>query len=291
MTNRTASRLARNSVLCHRGDVDASDDRRDADASRRIHHRLAWAFGSIAMVAGDRSAIVRYLHELEPMEYDEPLLRDVAGSLRWAFLFVRGAYGETWRTHREPWLDTSRRWLEGGPLAGQVAFVLDHLAAITLDPAERLEEIRTWLAARRPQRVVLYGLGSRGRAWLDSLRAAGVAQRWPLAGADDALEPGLIERLGLERVNPQHWRSWPESTVVLVTPEQFEPLRRRLAAAGGQEGRDFLILARLPQPQGGLIATQTTPRLHQESSPVGASPRGSGTLSARPIPRNRGYRT
>jgi glycosyltransferase involved in cell wall biosynthesis len=269
-TNRTASRLAHNSVYCHRRDAETSHDRRDAEASRRIHHRLAWAFGSIAMVAGDRSAIVRYLHELEPMDYDEPLLRDVAGSLRWAFLFVRGAYGETWRTHRTEWLEHSRRWLGDGPLARWAGFVLEHLAAITVDPCERLAQIESWLLQRQPRRVVLYGMGSNGRAWLERLRAAGWAERWALAGADDAADQGSFDRLALERDDPRGWRGWPDSTVVLVTPDEFEPLRRRLAAAGGHEGTDFLVLAR-PAPRMGSAGVPPSARTPSEGS-AGVSP-------------------
>lgn len=256
---------------CHRADGQFAAARRmlarweqaehcrsHAGSCCRNHHRLAWAFGSIAMVAGDEAAVPRYLRELEPMDYDEALLRDVAGSLRWAFLFGRGAYGQTWRTHRGPWLRTSRRWLEGGPLAHRAGFVLDHLSAITLDPSERLAGIQSWLAARQPQRVVLYGLGSHGRAWLEGLRTAEAAQGWVLAGADDAIGPELFDRLALERVDPRLWRSWPASTVVLVTPEQFEPLRRRLVAAGGREGMDFLVLARRPLDAGVFLSVAAT---------------------------------
>lgn len=260
---------------------------RRARAGRRIHHRLAWAFGSIAMAAGDGSAIARYLNELEPTDYDEPLLRDVAGSLRWAFLFVRGAYGETWRTHRAEWLAHTQRWLRDGPLAQRADFVLEHLAAITVDPAERLAQIESWLSERRPRTVVLYGMGSNGRAWLERLRAAGWAQRWMLAGADDAADQSLFDRLTLERVDPRSWRSWPDSTVVLVTPDEFEPMRRRLVAAGGREGADFLVLARgasgtdsagvPPAMRTGLTPAQVHRRLRPRVAALHPSPEPRGS--------------
>ncbi len=97
---------------------------------------------------------------------------------------------------------------------------------------------------RDADRVVIYGLGTNGQLLLRALASRGCLGDRKLLIADDEDDPLTFALHGLPRVDPRHWQSWPERTIVVVTPGHCEPLVDTLERAGGRAGVDFIATAR-----------------------------------------------
>lgn len=217
---------------------------RDRDAFSDHMHRFAFFCGALAFAGGRPEALDTYLSALPTAEFRDDFNTAAAGSLLWAFLFTYGADGHTWQTHARSWTADIEAWLDAGPLeepAARVLAALEDAVDADHEPVRRANA----LFARRPdaRRVVIYGLGTNGRALLEHLRRAfgpGMAQ---LAVADDHASELTFDLLGLPREDPRQWRQWPPNTLVLVTPNDSRAMVDRLLQAGGRPEHDFIDVA------------------------------------------------
>lgn len=236
-------------VVLDRWTAGAADGRLVALA----RHRYAWLCGAIAAASGDFAAIGRFLRDAPALADMRELEPHVGHLIQWAFQFVQGAEGRTWRDHREQWLTEARVWLRSTPLAERADAILAAGVTFAADPHEIADTVVARAASLRPARIVVYGAGRNGLTLLEQLRRhprlAGIA----LAVADDFVPPERLADLDRPVEQPRGWTGWPCGTLVLVTPNEWHSIVAALCRAGGREGRDFLVLAagaggrRLPQ--------------------------------------------
>lgn len=219
-------------------------------------HRRACEAASIALAKGDADALQRYFAELPPLAPTTGFAACVAYGLHWAFLFVHGARGRTWRHDRAVWMGFIEPWLQQGPLSAYADEIINALRALVPEPVDRLDALRCWLA-RRPdaRQLVIYGLGSNGLALLHALRDEGPAGV-ELAVADDHLDEETLAMIGLPSAAPRTWQRWPDGAAVIVTPGASAALVRRLEQRGGEAGRDFICMHDLLPSQ---LADRQTP--------------------------------
>ena len=207
--------------------------------------RWAVAQAAFALAAGNTAVCDRCTHDLRTLPLPRQIAQEAAGALHYAFQFVRGSVGETWRHATEPWLAECADWLDRSPLAPLAETVLADLRGLiaAADPLERLAGVLDRRCGGRDvSRIVVYGLGNNGIGLCERLR--GVADRMGvrLGVADDFADDLTFSLLGLPRVDPHHWKSWPVGTFVIITPNCFEPMAETLRAAGGRSGEDFATL-------------------------------------------------
>ena len=112
------------------------------------------------------------------------------------------------------------------------------------DDSDRFDHVLEFLDMRRDARqVVVYGLGANGSTLIERLRTEPIMQTRRLFAADDGASEALLRSVHLPCLRPKTWRTWPDGTVVIVTPNDFEAMRERLILCGGREGVDFLTAA------------------------------------------------
>ena len=200
--------------------------------------------GAVALANGNPSSIEDYFHNLPAFEPAEGCLLAVAYSIGGAYTFARGALGHTWQSHGAQWSDEISAWLDAGPLRDHADTIRACLAQIAFDPHNRVDSARYFLS-RTPAgaRIVIYGLGNNGQVLLEQLRTDAAVRGHALCAADDHAPKHVFDLLGLPRVDPRAWRSWPADTVAIITPNNFETMRQALQEAGGHEGTNFMALA------------------------------------------------
>lgn len=243
----------REASLGHNADVMEAAGRRvlerwlpyahDPQAAGDVRHRWACACGALALAGGQRDSIRRYFAALPPLEPTKDFCQAVASRIHWAFLFVRGASGMTWRGNPTGWLSEIEAWVRHGPLAAHAGPILECLMRLARDPRDDVN-LTSDFVTRRPdaQRLVVYGLGTNGLTLLEHLRS-GVCHSCELCVADDHADVLTFTMLGLARDDPRGWDTWPRGTVAVVTPNDYEAMRATLCRAGGRQGIDFIILA------------------------------------------------
>ncbi len=216
----------------------------DPERLLQMEHHMAWVCGALAAASGAPRAVERYLADLPSFSVTAELEHHVAGSICWAFQFARGAIGQTWGTHRAGWLADAEDWLAQTALSPNRQAILAHLRTLAVTPADRLDQVGRWLGTtgREGRRLVIYGLGCNGVTLLDQLRDH-LPRPLELAVADDSASPELTAVYGLPLADPRRWRSWPEGTLVVVTPNESAKMQATLTRAGGRPAEDFLVLA------------------------------------------------
>ena len=136
------------------------------------------------------------------------------------------------------------------PTPERVARVLrENLTTNGRKPADDLD---AWmgmvrdLLLHRPdaRRVVVYGVGTNGQLLLRELMESACLGDRELLAADDDDDPLTFELLDLPRESPRGWSSWPERTVAVVTPNHCYAMCEVLERAGGNEGENYVALAR-----------------------------------------------
>lgn len=216
----------------------------DVEATRDLPHRLAFAMGGAALAAGDASAIGRYLCDLRSFDADDGFCAAVADGLHWAYTFVHGAAGRTWRDNAEVWQYEIAGWLADGPLASHAYDILEHLDRAVVDRGDRLTAVSRFIRERSDaRRLLIYGLGENGMELLEHLRRQRPAATMELCVADDHADAAALAALDLPRDDPRKWRAWPAKTVAIVTPNNYATLRDTMLAGGGRMNRDFVLLA------------------------------------------------
>jgi glycosyltransferase involved in cell wall biosynthesis len=222
-----------------------------ADAARNVLHRLACAYGAVACASGTNDAIWRYFAKLPPLEFGDDDSSDFAGAIHWAFQFVHGAAGRTWREHADSWLREIEAWLADGPLAPQAKAILACLRQWPAAPDIDMDHVKR-LLARRPdaRRLVVYGLGINGAILLERLRLGVGTWSGELVAADDHAPSLTFLTQGLRREDPRRWKTWPRGTLAVVTPNAHERMRQTLLNADGRPGQDFILLTGAPAPAG-----------------------------------------
>lgn len=224
-------------------------------------HRLAWCWGTVAMASGQFDAIGKYLNGLSSPDTPDDFPAHVAGCLHSAFLFVHGARGRTWQDHAPTWLGQSRAWLCRSPIAAHAESVMDHLARRLNGAADRFAVLDEVLACRAPSdRILIYGVGANGLSLLEHIRSDPALAARTVGVADDFVGRDRLAALGLPIDEPEHWASWPDGTLVIVTPDDDQAMRDTLKRAGGREGSDFLILA--------ACRPQCSSRLAEDGRPI-----------------------
>jgi len=242
--------------LSHRTDILFAAGRRMFEKWRpHAHHpdelddvpyRWACACGALALASGDPHAIVRYVEGMPPAEQTSDFVHALAAALHHAFEFVHGTVGQTWSSHAEVWRAQIESWLRGGPLARFADATLACLEAICPDPATRFEAVREFLRRQSAAKsILIYGLGTNGLPLLEQIRSDPALGDLVLFVADDHAGTLTFEALGLPRSDPRRWERWPEDTVVVVTPNQCDEMKTCLDRIGGQEGKDYIALARV----------------------------------------------
>jgi hypothetical protein len=218
---------------------------RDSVGVRDVLHRWAWACGALALTLGSGDSVRRYFEGLPPLdEPTEGFHLAAAGSLHWAFTFTHGAVGETWRDHARRWSVEIKVWLEDGPLAGHAEMIFECLRQIVKDPRDAAETLLDFLDRRVDAgRLLVYGLGTNGVSLLQHLRDHPDPPAVELCVADDLAAPLTFSMIGLPCDDPRRWDRWPDNTVAVITPNDFEAMRKTLLSAGGREGIDFIALA------------------------------------------------
>ncbi len=213
---------------------------RAPEALRDVPHLLACNCGALALAGGSADAFRPYFELLRPSNPTDGFLAAVSSGVHDAFQFVHGTAGRTWADHAAEWLAAIERWLGTGPMAPYADEISGRLRGLPADPDEAVAAVRKFLR-RRPggRRLVVYGLGTNGLALLHRL---GCAEATELSVADDHASPLAVEALGLPLDDPRQWSEWPHGTVAVVTPNDFEPMRRTLLQAGGRDGTDFITL-------------------------------------------------
>ncbi len=207
---------------------------------RDTRHVMACNCGALSLAGGSEGAMGRYFEPLPPLDPTDCFFAAVASGVRDAFQFVHGAAGETWADHSAEWLERIETWIEDGPLAPCAEAILDRLRGFSSNPEDDASAVQRLMRDRPDaRRLVVYGLGSNGLTLLHHL---GRQQSIDLAIADDQASPLAVQTLGLPVDDPRRWDHWPGDTVVVITPHDFEAMRRRLLDAGGREGTDFITL-------------------------------------------------
>jgi glycosyltransferase involved in cell wall biosynthesis len=218
----------------------AADEQLVALARRRC----AWLCGAIAAAAGDRAAIWSFLLDAPVLSDTRELESHVGHAIQWAFQFVHGAEGRTWRDYREAWLAEARAWLLSTPLADRADAILAEGVTFASDPHAIADTVVAQAASLRPARIVVYGTGRNGLTLLEQLRTHPRLSGIALAVADDFAPPGRLDDLDLPVEEPRRWATWPSGTLVLVTPNEWQSIATALSRVGGREGRDYLVLAK-----------------------------------------------
>jgi glycosyltransferase involved in cell wall biosynthesis len=217
---------------------------REPEALRDVGHRWAAGCGALAKASGDAERIWRYFEGLPGLDPAPCFLADFATKIQWAYQFVHGADGATWRDHRETWLEEVERWLPQTPLAAHAGAILEHLTALVGNRPDGAALLRSHLAARPDvHRILLYGVGNNGLHLIERLRPEAGGRRHELVAADDFADPLAFELLGLPRDDPRAWTRWPTGTLAVITPNECDAMRATLRRAGGREGHDFVTLA------------------------------------------------
>jgi len=210
------------------------------DALRDVPHLIACNCGALSLASGSADAICRYFEPLPPLVPTEDFFAAAASGVRDVFQFVHGAAGRTWADHAGEWLERIETWLKDGPLAPYADEINGRLRAFSANPDEDVAAVRRLLRDRPDARqLVIYGLGTNG---LTLLHRLGRDRPTELSIADDHASPLAVRSLGLLRDDPRRWGEWPGATVAVVTPNDFEAMRRTLLEAGGREGTDFITL-------------------------------------------------
>ena len=167
----------------------------------------------------------------------------MADTIRSAFQFVHGAAGKTWREHGDAWLEEIEQWLADGPLAPHAHEIMSHLRRARPEPMIDAGAVRDFLAQHpEARRLVVYGLGRNGAILLEQLRAAAWTDSVALCAADDSADPLVFLSHELERDDPRHWKSWPDWTLAIVTPNEYREMCATLRRAGGRAGTDFIVM-------------------------------------------------
>lgn len=216
----------------------------DAHGWYDLAHRMAAQHGAMGLAAGDRHAIWRFFEPLEPLVPDEEFERAVAEGIRQAFEFMRGARGERWPEHEQQWLEEIEAWLAESPLVGCHEGIMQRLRRLGKGADDRLRTALDFLEQRSDAaRVIVYGLGTNGLTLLHQLRENAEQTPGALCAADDYADPLTFELLDMPREDPLLWQTWPDSTVVILTPDNANRMRETLRARGGRLGVDFAAVA------------------------------------------------
>jgi glycosyltransferase involved in cell wall biosynthesis len=215
----------------------------DARLVGLARQRYAWLCGAIAAARGDHAAVCRYLQDAPRLSDTRELESHVAHTIQWAWQFVHGAEGRTWREHRETWLAEARAWLLSTPLAARADAILAAGVTFASDPQEIVNRVVARVASLRPSRLVVYGAGRNGLTLLEQLRTNPRLSGIVLAVADDFASPTRLADLDLPIEQPRRWTTWPAGTLVLITPNEWESMAAALSRVGGRRGRDYLVLA------------------------------------------------
>jgi len=230
---------------------------REPDAVRDAMHRWACSCGAMALASGSSQAIRRYFEDLPPLEPTNGFPLAVAGGLHWAFLFVHGATGKTWRERASDWWPSIEAWLEHGPVAAHADPILECLRRVAGNPQERLAAVQQFIYGRLDaRRIIMYGLGTNGVILLEQLRADADLPTVEWCLADDQADDLTFSVLDLPRVDPRQWKTWPDDTLVLVTPNRFMDIQATLTRAGGREGMDYLIVPACTQSR--LVSSRSS---------------------------------
>jgi hypothetical protein len=167
----------------------------------------------------------------------------IARGIEWAYAFVHGAAGRTWRSDGESWLAEVDTRLMEGPLCAGADSIVERLRDRLCQPAVRAEATERFIFQHRDStRLVIYGLGRNGLPLLEQLRCGDFRRPPLLACADDHVPETYFGVLEFPREDPRRWRTWPARTAVIVTPEDYRAIKHVLVRAGGLEGRDYLCL-------------------------------------------------
>lgn len=205
--------------------------------------RYAWLCGAIAAARGDHAAVRRFLREAPALTDTRELESHVAHAIQWAWQFVHGAEGWTWRDRHDIWQAEARAWLLSTPLAGRVDAILREGVTFASAPHAIVERVVAQVVSLRPSRLVVYGVGRNGLTLLEQLRTHPRLGGITLAVADDFASAARLADLDLPIEQPRRWAAWPSGTLVLVTPNEWESMAAVLRSAGGRPGRDYLVLA------------------------------------------------
>jgi hypothetical protein len=196
----------------------------------------------VALASGDPDALGRFIDDLPDLDPSDDFVENVVGCLQYAFIFVRGARGKTWQDHADPWLAEIRDWIHSTPIAARAKQILDHPVGFAVDSSRHLGAATDFIDRHPTATVVVYGLGTNGLITLEHVRRDLRVDEDRLRVADDGMADDQLAAVGLARVDPRQWDTWPDRTIVLVTPDHHEPIRRHLRQAGGREGHQFLIV-------------------------------------------------
>jgi hypothetical protein len=206
--------------------------------------RWSASCAALAAAGGEITRADELLPETDVLA-ENARLRALSQACEWAWEYVHGAVGETWRTHAGVWLGQIDRWLRGSlpHLADDVLLAIRGQAAGEIELLDRLRRA----LRERPQkkRLLVYGLGTRGLSLLQEIRRAPDLGALDVVAADDHAAAGRFTCLTLPRVDPQRWPRWPGDTLAIITPDQPDAMQRTLRRAGGRAGEDFLTLLEL----------------------------------------------
>jgi hypothetical protein len=210
-----------------------------------LKRRWSYTWGAVALASGDPDAIETYFQP-PPSCRAPAFCSQIAHSLHWAYAFVRGVCGHTWRSHGEQWRAEIRTALAAISLAACADDAIQRLPYDAEGAINPLDAIHPFLKARPDiRRLVVYGLGTNGALLVAYLRAAKQPPPFEIAVADDRADDLVFELLALPRVDPRQWRRWPRVTGAIITPNDHAAMKARLVQAGAIEDRDFVVLAKV----------------------------------------------